>query len=148
LRNVSFSVPEGKALCILGRSGTGKSVTLKLLMALIKPDQGSIWVDGDDITRLKPAGVSKARRKMGFLFPDAALIDFAIHDVLRQVGLAGDKDKLPSRFRVECENERASRGRSSLNPRFFSRTNRAAALIESPRLRSTNCYCVRNTIRE
>ena len=39
LRNVSFSVPEGKALCILGRSGTGKSVTLKLLMALIKPDQ-------------------------------------------------------------------------------------------------------------
>jgi len=75
LRNVSFSVPAGEALCILGRSGTGKRVALKLLMALIKPDQGSIWVDGDDITRLKPAGVSKARRKMGFLFQDAALFD-------------------------------------------------------------------------
>src|SRR5580658_2763155 len=120
LRNVSFSVPAGNALCILGRSGTGKSVTLKLLMALIKPDQGSIWVDGDDITRLNPAGISRARRKMGFLFQDAALfdsltlydnlalplrrltqkttaeIDFAIDDVLRQVGLAGDKDKFPS----------------------------------------------------
>ena len=70
LRNVSFSVPAGNALCILGRSGTGKSVTLKLLMALIKPDQGSIWVDGDDITRLTPAGVSKVRRKMGFRLPE------------------------------------------------------------------------------
>jgi len=75
LRNVSFSVPTGQALCILGRSGTGKSVTLKLLMALIQPDQGSILVDGDDITRLNPAGISKARRKVGFLFYDDALFD-------------------------------------------------------------------------
>src|SRR5580700_101508 len=120
LRNVSFSVPPGNALCILGRSGTGKSVTLKLLMALIKPDQGSIWVDGDDITRLKPAGVSKARRKMGFLFQDAALFDsltlyenlalplrrltekseeeinFDIDKVLGNVGLRGDKAKMPA----------------------------------------------------
>src|SRR5580698_210716 len=120
LLDVSFSVAKGQALCILGRSGTGKSVTLKLLMALIKTDRGSIWVDGDDITRLKPAGVSKARRKMGFLFQDAALfdsltlydnlalplrrltqkngaeIDAAIDDVLSHVGLAGDKHKLPA----------------------------------------------------
>src|ERR1700726_3497860 len=120
LRNVSFSVPAGNALCILGRRGTGKSVALKLLMALIKPDQGSIWVDGDDITRLNPAGISKVRRKMGFLFQDAALfdsltlydnlalplrrltqkttaeIDVSVDDILRHVGLAGDKDKFPS----------------------------------------------------
>src|SRR5579871_5786440 len=120
LRNVSFSVPAGEALCILGRSGTGKSVTLKLLIALLKPDRGNIWVDGEDITRLKPSGLSKARRKMGFLFQDAALfdsltlyenlalplarltmkthaeIDFAINGVLREVELADDKDKLPS----------------------------------------------------
>jgi phospholipid/cholesterol/gamma-HCH transport system ATP-binding protein len=120
LRNVSFSVPAGEALCILGRSGTGKSVTLKLLIALLKPDRGSIWVDGDDITRLKPSGLSKVRRKMGFLFQDAALfdsltlyenlalplarlttkspaeIDFAVNDVLRQVELEGDQGKLPS----------------------------------------------------
>src|ERR1700691_5525119 len=120
LRNVSFSVPTGQAICILGRSGTGKSVTLKLLMALIQPDQGSILVDGDDIPRLNPAGISKARRKVGFLFQDAALfdsltlydnlalplrrltpkteaeIDFAIEDVLSHVGLAGDQHKLPA----------------------------------------------------
>src|SRR6266478_5572462 len=75
LRDVSFQVPAGQALCILGRSGTGKSVTLKLLIALLKPDRGSIWVDGDDISRLKPSGLSKVRRKMGFLFQDAALFD-------------------------------------------------------------------------
>jgi len=120
LRDVSFSVPAGQVLCILGRSGTGKSVALKLLMALLKPDRGSIRVDGDDITRLKPIGLSKVRRKMGFLFQDAALfdsltlyenlalplarltmktqaeIDFAINNVLRDVELAHDKNKLPS----------------------------------------------------
>jgi phospholipid/cholesterol/gamma-HCH transport system ATP-binding protein len=120
LRDVSFQVPAGQALCILGRSGTGKSVTLKLLIALLKPDRGSIWVDGDDISRLKPSGLSKVRRKMGFLFQDAALfdsltlyenlalplarlttkspaeIDFAVNDVLRQVELEGDQGKLPS----------------------------------------------------
>jgi phospholipid/cholesterol/gamma-HCH transport system ATP-binding protein len=120
LRSVSFEVPAGETLCILGRSGTGKSVTLKLLMSLIKPDQGDIWVDGDEITHLGEAGLSKVRRKMGFLFQDAALfdsltlyenlalplhrltkktqeeIDSIIDSVLGQVGLAGDKRKMPS----------------------------------------------------
>src|SRR5277367_1431718 len=75
LRNVSFSVPAGQALCVLGRSGTGKSVTLKLLMALIKPDQGKIYVEGEEITRLDEVHISHVRRKMGFLFQDAALFD-------------------------------------------------------------------------
>ncbi len=119
LRDISFAVPAGRALCILGRSGTGKSVTLKLLMSLIKPDHGKIWVEGDEITRLNEAGLSKVRRKMGFLFQDAALfdsltlyenlalplhrlttksqdeIDATIDNVLSQVGLAGDKQKMP-----------------------------------------------------
>ena len=120
LRDVSFQVQPGETLSILGRSGTGKSVTLKLLMALLKPDQGSIEVDQDDVTRLNEKGLSKVRRKMGFLFQDAALfdsltlyenlalplarlttkspaeIDFAVNDVLRQVELEGDQGKLPS----------------------------------------------------
>jgi phospholipid/cholesterol/gamma-HCH transport system ATP-binding protein len=120
LREVSFRVPAGQALCILGRSGTGKSVTLKLLMSLIKPDQGKIWVDGDEITQLKEAGLSKVRRKMGFLFQDAALFDSLtlyenlslplqrltrktdeeiealIDSVLGQVGLSGDRRKMPA----------------------------------------------------
>jgi phospholipid/cholesterol/gamma-HCH transport system ATP-binding protein len=120
LRDVCFEVPAGEILCILGRSGTGKSVTLKLLMSLIKPDSGQIWVEGTEITRLKEADLSKVRRKMGFLFQDAALFDsFTLYEnlamplhrltdktqdeidsivdrVLGQVGLAGDKQKMPS----------------------------------------------------
>ena len=120
LRNVSFEVPAGQALCILGRSGTGKSVTLKLLVSLLKPDHGSIWVDQQEITRMKEAELSKVRRKMGFLFQDAALfdsltlyenlalplqrltdktqeeIDAVIDSVLGQVGLGNDKKKMPS----------------------------------------------------
>ena len=120
LRDVSFELPAGETLCILGRSGTGKSVTLKLLISLLKPDQGEIWIEQDEITRLKEADLSKVRRKMGFLFQDAALfdsytlyenlalplrrltnkteeeIDSVVDSVLGQVGLAGDKAKMPA----------------------------------------------------
>ena len=120
LRDISFEVPAGETLCILGRSGTGKSVTLKLLISLIKPDQGKIWVDQEEITHLEESDLSRVRRKMGFLFQDAALfdsmtlyenlaiplkrltsktryeIDSAIDKVLCQVGLKGDKSKMPA----------------------------------------------------
>jgi phospholipid/cholesterol/gamma-HCH transport system ATP-binding protein len=120
LRDVSFDVPTGQALCILGRSGTGKSVTLKLIISLLKPDQGKIWIEQDEITRLKEDELSRVRRKMGFLFQDAALfdsltlyenlalpllrltkktqqeIDSVIDRVLGQVGLFSDKRKMPS----------------------------------------------------
>src|SRR4029077_13304970 len=75
LRDVSFDVHAGEALCILGRSGTGKSVTLKLIVSLIKPDQGQIWIDQDEITQLNESKLSRVRRKLGFLFQDAALFD-------------------------------------------------------------------------
>jgi phospholipid/cholesterol/gamma-HCH transport system ATP-binding protein len=120
LRDVSFEVPAGMALCILGRSGTGKSVTLKLLIALLQPDEGKIWVEDDDVTQLQPHELSKVRRKMGYLFQDAALFDSltlyenlalpmlrllhrsreetdaAVNRALRQVGLACDGAKMPS----------------------------------------------------
>ena len=120
LRDVSFEVPAGEALCILGRSGTGKSVTLKLIISLLKPDEGKIWIEQDEITRLDESRLSRVRRKMGFLFQDAALfdsltlyenlalplfrltdkspeeVDFVIDRVLHRVGLAGDKKKMPS----------------------------------------------------
>lgn len=120
LRDVSFDVKPGEILCVLGRSGTGKSVTLKLLMALLRPDSGRIWVDGADITAMKEADISSVRRKMGFLFQDAALFDsltlyenlalpmqrltsYSIEEIdarvtytLEQVGLGSDKAKLPA----------------------------------------------------
>ena len=68
LRDVSFDVCPGEALCILGRSGTGKSVTLKLIISLLKPDEGKIWIEQDEITHLRESELSRVRRKMGFLF--------------------------------------------------------------------------------
>src|ERR1700743_2851626 len=75
LNDVSWSIPQGEAVCILGRRGTGKRATRKLIIAVPQPDAGKIWVDQEDITNLKEAGLSKMRRKMGFLFQDAALFD-------------------------------------------------------------------------
>jgi len=119
LRDVNLSVAPRETICIVGKSGTGKSVTLKLIIALIKPDAGHIWIDGEDITQLEGKELSCVRRKMGFLFQNAALFDFLtlydnlalplrrlthksdqeideiIDRVLHQVGLGGDRGKMP-----------------------------------------------------
>jgi phospholipid/cholesterol/gamma-HCH transport system ATP-binding protein len=75
LNDVSFHVDQGRALCLLGRSGTGKSVTLKLIMALMRPDSGEVWVDQENVVGLGEQGLSHVRRKLGYLFQDAALFD-------------------------------------------------------------------------
>src|SRR5580692_6472461 len=75
LNDVSFHVDQGQALCLLGRSGTGKSVTLKLIMALMRPDSGQVWVDQDNVVGMEEKQLSHVRRKLGYLFQDAALFD-------------------------------------------------------------------------
>jgi len=75
LNDVSFHVDQGRALCLLGRSGTGKSVTLKLIMALMRPDSGEVWVDQDNVVGMGERRLSLVRRKLGYLFQDAALFD-------------------------------------------------------------------------
>ena len=120
LNDVSFRVEQGEALCLLGRSGTGKSVTLKLIMALMRPDSGEVWVDHDNVVGLGEQGLSMVRKKLGYLFQDAALfdslslyenlalplarltkkskdeIDDVVHRVLTDVGLGSDGAKYPS----------------------------------------------------
>jgi phospholipid/cholesterol/gamma-HCH transport system ATP-binding protein len=75
LKNISFEVVPGEALCLLGRSGMGKSVTLKLIIGLLKPDTGTICVDNENIVELNEDKLSKVRSRMGFLFQSAALFD-------------------------------------------------------------------------
>jgi len=83
LKDVSFQIAPGEALCVLGRSGTGKSVTLKLMIGLLKPDSGAVRIQDQDIVNLDEDGLSKVRRKMGFLFQSAALFDsFSLYDNL------------------------------------------------------------------
>jgi phospholipid/cholesterol/gamma-HCH transport system ATP-binding protein len=75
LDDVSFEVARGQAFCILGRSGSGKSVTLRQMIGLIPPDSGSIQVEGEDITGLGGSGLARVRKKVGFLFQYSALFD-------------------------------------------------------------------------
>jgi phospholipid/cholesterol/gamma-HCH transport system ATP-binding protein len=75
LKNISFEVLPGEALCLLGRSGMGKSVTLKLIIGLLKPDTGTICVDNENIVEMDEDNLSKVRSRMGFLFQSAALFD-------------------------------------------------------------------------
>ena len=75
LRDVSFTVPQGETKVILGPSGSGKSTILRLLLGLVKPDGGSILVDGEDITRVPESRLQELRRRMGMVFQQGALFD-------------------------------------------------------------------------
>ena len=75
LRGVDLEVAKGETLVIIGRSGGGKSVLLKHLVGLMKPDAGEIWIDGQNITGMNERELSSIREKVGILFQGAALFD-------------------------------------------------------------------------
>lgn len=120
LKGVNLELETGKITTIIGGSGSGKTVLLKHLNALVMPDRGSILVDGTDITRLGQRELNEMRRKFGVLFQGAALLDSMtlfdnvafplrektklkeaeierkVEEVLAEVGLSGAGYKLPS----------------------------------------------------
>jgi phospholipid/cholesterol/gamma-HCH transport system ATP-binding protein len=75
LDDISFEIPTGRAFCLLGRSGTGKSVALRHIVALVRPDSGKVFVGEQDITTLAGQELAAVRKHMGFLFQNAALFD-------------------------------------------------------------------------
>lgn len=75
LENVSFTVHRGQTLCILGRSGVGKSVSLRLLMGFLKPQSGSIRMEGQEITELSEEGMQEIRKRVTMVFQNGALFD-------------------------------------------------------------------------
>jgi phospholipid/cholesterol/gamma-HCH transport system ATP-binding protein len=75
LDRISFDVAHGTACCILGRSGTGKSVTLKHIVGLLMPDEGQVRVHGENVPALSRRDLARVRRTIGFLFQNAALFD-------------------------------------------------------------------------
>ena len=120
LNGLALHAAEGETLAVLGRSGTGKSVLLKLMIGLQKPDRGSIRIHGQEITRLPPDKLNELRKKMGFLFQQGALYDSLtvaenvafplerhtrmsvqaraerVRELLAQVGMDGEIEKMPS----------------------------------------------------
>jgi len=75
LEDVSFNVERGKTLCILGRSGVGKSVALRILMGFLKPDAGSVRFDGKDILGLTEVEMQAVRKRITMVFQNGALFD-------------------------------------------------------------------------
>jgi len=75
LQDVSFEALAGETIVVAGESGTGKSTILKLLLRLLVPDRGEVYIDGDEITQLTFADALKVRQKMGMVFQGAALFD-------------------------------------------------------------------------
>ena len=75
LNGIDLAVGRGETLAVLGRSGTGKSVLLRIIIGLVKPDSGTVCILGQNIANLSPDGMDAIRKKMGFLFQHAALYD-------------------------------------------------------------------------
>ncbi|HOJ43546.1 MAG TPA: ATP-binding cassette domain-containing protein, partial [Syntrophorhabdaceae bacterium] len=120
LDGINLEVKHGEITVIIGKSGGGKSVLMKHLIGLLKPDMGEIWIDGVDITKLKERELNEVRKKFGMLFQEAALFDsmnvidnvaFPLREhtklpeneiirlteeKLRNVGLSGFGYKMPS----------------------------------------------------
>ena len=76
LKGMSFVVPDGKTYVLMGRSGIGKSVTLKHIVGVLRPDSGSVKVDGQEVPELDRPGLMELRKRMGYLFQNGALINW------------------------------------------------------------------------
>jgi phospholipid/cholesterol/gamma-HCH transport system ATP-binding protein len=120
LKDVSFTLKRGRTKVILGASGAGKSVTLKILLGLLKPDAGAVWVNGRQVDKLREADMMDVRADLGMVFQEGALfdsltvrenvgyklyeewrlpipeVDERVKDVLGFVGLAEFLDRMPS----------------------------------------------------
>jgi phospholipid/cholesterol/gamma-HCH transport system ATP-binding protein len=121
LNGISLNVNRGETLAVLGRSGTGKSVLLRIIIGLESPDSGSVSIHGQSISALPMDQMGKIRKKMGFLFQHAALYDSLtvgenvafplehhrremskserddrVKQLLSEVGMEGDLHKMPS----------------------------------------------------
>ncbi len=121
LKDINLQVHKGENVVVLGRSGQGKSVTIKCIVGLLKPDGGTLKVLGQDVSNLNEVQLREVREKIGFLFQGAALydsmtvrenlefplrrvlkitdqaeLDKRVKEILENVGLAEAVDKMPS----------------------------------------------------
>lgn len=85
LKGFSLEVNPGETLAVVGQSGTGKSVALKHIVGLLKPDRGEVWVDGRDLGSMDSDALNEVRRNVGYVFQFAALFDS--HTIGENVGM-------------------------------------------------------------
>jgi len=140
LRGINLAVPRGRITVIIGRSGTGKSVTIKHVMGLLRPDRGKIWVGDDDLTSMRDADLRRVRIRFGVVFQHAALFDsmsvfdnvaFPLreHTGLRRAEIAAKVDKLLAAVGLSDARERYP---SELSGGMRKRAGLARALVRDP----------------
>lgn len=121
LKDINLDVFKGENLVVLGRSGSGKSVLIKILVGLLRPDLGKVYVLGEEVDKLSPKELDRLRLRVGFSFQNSALydsmnvrqnlefplimnrkhlkqaeIDDAVSEVLEAVGLSSKAEEMPS----------------------------------------------------
>ncbi len=157
LRDVSLEIPQGRTTAIIGRSGAGKSVLLKLIVGLLEPDEGMVGIDSMRVTDLDEAGLYQLRSSIGYVFQGAALFDSMTvaenlvlgltqrgehdPDVLRReissnlvnVGLLPDPDEVSKLEFSAAYAELADRMPSELSGGMRKRVGVARALVGRPR---------------
>jgi phospholipid/cholesterol/gamma-HCH transport system ATP-binding protein len=103
LEDVSLEAREGETLAVIGASGVGKSVLLKSIVALLRPDRGQVTVDGEVVTTLNHAGLYHLRRRIGYVFQFAALFDSMTVEANLAMGLSRvpDVDAVERRRRMD-----------------------------------------------
>ena len=143
LDGVSLDIPVGKITVVIGPSGTGKSVLLKHILGLIRPDSGNVYIDGKDVVSMKEKDLNEIRKQLGVCFQDAALFDsmtvgeniafpYHVHttlsqeeisnrvsELLREVGLSGIEDKMPSEISGGMRKRVGLARALALNPRIL-----------------------------
>jgi len=75
LKGFDLTIRDGETVSVIGGSGSGKSVALKHIVGLLRPDEGDVWVDGENVSRLDQESVYELRRRVGYVFQFAALFD-------------------------------------------------------------------------
>jgi phospholipid/cholesterol/gamma-HCH transport system ATP-binding protein len=120
LAGVNVEIPDGAIYAVIGRSGAGKSCLLKVLIGLMQPDDGEVWIDNTEVSRLRGRALNEVRNRFGMLFQGGALFDSLsvydnvafplrektrlretairqkVHERLAQVGLVGVDEKFPA----------------------------------------------------
>ena len=140
LNGIDLQVRRGETLAVLGRSGTGKSVLLKLIIGLQKPDSGSIQVHGEEITELSLERLNEIRTKVGFLFQEAALYDsLSIEENVafplkhfEQTSAADSKDRVRELLSIVGMEEASNKLPSQISGGMKKRVGLARALALDP----------------
>jgi phospholipid/cholesterol/gamma-HCH transport system ATP-binding protein len=141
LNKLSFRVMKGETKIILGGSGGGKSTIIKLVLGLLKPDQGRIFVDGEDITDYNEVQMMKVRKKIGMVFQEGALFDsLSVYDNvayrLHEQGLAEEEVEPEVRRMLRFVNleDAIDKMPSELSGGMRRRVGIARALIGDPKI--------------